>query len=96
MLGESGSPAQQITAFWQWRLERLQTNEPQSSSDFQMAKLLTALGWDEETLKFLEHWLAAHDFGMVFMMGDVLVAPLRGDPRFLAIAKAVGIPSVMD
>jgi DNA-binding winged helix-turn-helix (wHTH) protein/TolB-like protein/Tfp pilus assembly protein PilF len=88
------APRELLTAFWQWRLEDERSGDGQPGSHFQMAKFYTALGRHEEALLSLERGLEAREFSMVFMMGDVLLEPLRSDPRFLAIARAVGIPSV--
>ena len=88
------APRELLTAFWQWRLEGERSGDGQRGSHFQMAKFYAALGRYEEALLSLERGLEAREFSMVFMMGDVLLEPLRSDPRFLAIARAVGIPSV--
>jgi len=88
------APRELLTAFWQWRLEDERSDDGQPGSHFQMAKFYTVLGRHEEALLSLERGLEAREFSMVFMMGDVLLEPLRSDPRFLAIARAVGIPSV--
>ena len=88
------APRELLAAFWQWRLEDERSDDGQPGSNFQMAKFYTVLGMHEEALLSLERGLEAREFSMVFMMGDVLLGPLHSDPRFLAIARAVGIPSV--
>jgi len=54
-----------------------------------------ALGWAgrlEDAYAWLERAVDAHDFWLVMAGGDQLSDPLRGDARFSAMMRRVGIP----
>ena len=87
-------PESQMAAFWQWSLARSLARPEEDRRYFELATILSAIGRYDEALVALENALEVREFTLVFIGGDPLLAPLRGDPRFLAVAQAVGIPNV--
>ncbi len=74
--------------FWN-RLFALQQNRNQPPSF--LAELAMAKGDRESALRELENALHQHDFFLPFARRDPLFATLRGDPRYQAVMKAVGL-----
>ncbi len=77
--------------------------DPEQCSNYPYARALksAAAGKDDDALRYLEMAHEIRDPWLVDMAVDPLLEPLRGDPRFLAIAAALDLegvqpPSVSD
>ena len=68
-----------------------QIEEQVSSNTYFMAELAMAAGDTERALTQLERSLASHNFFLPFAKRDPLFAPLRGNPRYEAVMKKVGL-----
>ena len=67
-------------------------NAPSPPSRYELAFLLAALGERARALAALEASLARHETELVYLGCRSPLDPLRGDPRFDAVLRAVGIP----
>ena len=90
------SPSDQISAYWNWSLDTLTSVTPDKMPHIRRAMALSALGRTGEALDSLERSLEAREPPLVFIMGDVLLAPLHHEPRFQAVVRAVGIPRAVN
>jgi hypothetical protein len=59
-----------------------------------MATLEATLGMKDAALRDLAELEKQHDAQMIGLDIDVMLAPLRGDPRFEQLVKQVGLPRV--
>lgn len=65
---------------------------PRPPSRYELAFLLAALGERERAFTELQTSLARHETELVYLGVDPLFDPLRGDPRFDVVLRAVGVP----
>lgn len=59
---------------------------------YELAKAALGAGRRDEALRWLRQALTDRAHSMVFLLVDPQLAPLRGDPRFTALVRAVGLP----
>ncbi|MEE8371234.1 MAG: winged helix-turn-helix domain-containing protein [Sphingomonadales bacterium] len=89
------APEELFAAFWTWQLEKTLDDPENNGGFFNLARLYTRLERQDEALTALQKGLERHEFGMVFILGDPAFIPLRGNPKFQEIARAVGIPAAL-
>ncbi len=65
---------------------------PRPPSRYELAFLLAALGARDRAFAELEVSLARHETELLYLGVDPLFDPLRGDPRFDTVLRAVGVP----
>ena len=86
-LGRAGRSAEAASA-----LERLERqNERQAVDAVMLARSYLAVGDKEQTLTRLEQALAQRSQGLLSLKVDPAWDPLRGEPRFEALLRAVGL-----
>lgn len=89
---DAESPAENLTRYWRWRLERL----PADEFFVDRAALLTALGETEKALPVIERALHHRgDLTRVYIPWDPRFDELRDDPRFQGIVARMfdGMPA---
>ena len=62
------------------------------SSAYQIARLYAELGEKDEVFRWLNTAYHERDCWLVGLKTDVLLDPLRPDPRFVALVRNVGLP----
>ncbi|MEO6228406.1 MAG: hypothetical protein ABIO61_11205 [Thermomonas sp.] len=60
---------------------------------FQIAQIYAVRGEPDQMFNWLDRAWKARDTGMQTLLYDALLLPYRGDPRYAALAKKVGLPS---
>lgn len=60
---------------------------------YEIALVYAGLGDKESAFQWLEDAYHAHDVGLVYLAVDPCLDPLRSDPRFDGLLKAVGLPA---
>lgn len=60
---------------------------------FQIAQIYAVRGEPDHMFSWLDRAWKARDTGMQTLLYDALLLPYRGDPRYAALAKKVGLPS---
>lgn len=61
-------------------------------SAYQVAEVYAWRGEKDKAFEWLERAYAQHDGGLTFLKNDPLIAKLRGDPRYAALLKKLGLP----
>lgn len=60
---------------------------------YEIALVYAGLGDKKSAFQWLENAYRAHDVGLVYLAVDPCLDPLRSDPRFDGLLKAVGLPA---
>ena len=71
-------------------LRELEAADTDTLSPYHLAILLAALGETDRALERLDEAAQRHDHWLVWMKVDPILAPLRADSRYEAIARTVG------
>jgi hypothetical protein len=80
--------------YWRKRLELIEgTTEPPSLL-FSVAIARYQVGDTERAIDDLERMVNAHVGGVVFIGIDPVLSALKGNPRYDALVKRVGLPTV--
>jgi eukaryotic-like serine/threonine-protein kinase len=74
-----------------YALDRLIADHAEGAA-YQVAWAFTARGEREKAFEWLERAYVQHDSGLLFVKTDPLLRDLRGDPRFAALVRKVGLP----
>lgn len=83
------------TAMWKAMLAVEQRLHPSPHDrTYRMATIEATLGMKDAALRDLAELEKQHDAQMIGLDIDVMLAPLRGDPRFEQLVKQVGLPRV--
>ena len=61
-------------------------------SAYQVAEIYAWRGEKDKAFEWLDRAYAQHDGGLSFIKNDPLIAKLRGDPRYAAMLKKLGLP----
>jgi len=79
-------------AYWRVVLARnMASKNPAGFKDIGQAMIYTKLGDRERAIASLERAYAAHSSDMLFVNAEPCFDPLRGDPRFQAIIRRLGL-----
>ena len=58
---------------------------------YQIAEVYAWRGEKDKAFEWLDRAYTQHDGGLTFIKSDPLIAKLRGDPRYAAILKKMGL-----
>ena len=72
---------------------RVMTERYGDAAVFQYGQIYAQMGMRNESIAALQRALGIRDPGMAFIRTDPFLDPVRGDPRFAAIVKAMNFPS---
>jgi eukaryotic-like serine/threonine-protein kinase len=75
----------------QVRLAQRKTGYPDTSA-YSIARLYADLGNKDQAFKWLDTAYREHDFELIKLKTDFLLAPLHSDPRFAELVRKVGLP----
>jgi hypothetical protein len=79
-------------AMWRAMLEAEQRLHPDGRPTFVTAQIEATLGMKDASLRDLTELQREHNADMIGLDIDVLLAPLRDDPRFEQLVAQVGLP----
>ncbi len=63
------------------------------SGAFQIAEVYAWRGEKDLALNWLERGYQQHDGGLMYLKSDLLIASVRGDPRYAALLARMGLPA---
>jgi len=90
---KDADPAAAMRSYHEWQIHRMESTAARRSCPaIAMAEIYAGAGRTDQALEWLERSYRAREARLVFLVASPDLATLRNDPRFIDLARRVGVP----